>query len=231
MLLTQSPLTNAQLGKFGGPPSPPPAPHPALPPEPVHEKPDDHEVNAEWGVGDHEPGKEAPEPEPRGVGVPKEFNPFGAPEKPEPKPAWEPAPKPEPSPWSPAPHHEPAPAPEPSPFEPKTTPAAPAGRPPPTPPPERPERGSGDVDLMDDEEMDDPDWYRDNEARVPCFKFAETGLYNLSGLKNFNGDWSTTSASGNEVSFNFCYYVNKAGCKPDDPESFALEKQGVGTCL
>jgi len=26
-------------------------------------------------------------------------------------------------------------------------------------------------------------------------------------------------------------YVNKAGCKPDDPESFALEKNGPGSCL
>ena len=71
--------------------------------------------------------------------------------------------------------------------------------------------------------MDDPDWYRDNEVRVPCYKFAETGLYNLSGLKNLDRDWTATGSSG-EVSFNFCMYVNKYGCKADAPESFAMEK-------
>lgn len=90
-------------------------------------------------------------------------------------PAWEPAPpKPEPA----NPFGAPAPAPAPRPAAAPLAPAGPAARPPPAAGPERPEK-EGDVDLMDDEEMDDPDWYRDNEARVPCFKFGETGLYNL----------------------------------------------------
>ena len=71
--------------------------------------------------------------------------------------------------------------------------------------------------------MDDPEWYRDNEARVPCFKFAETGLYNLQGLKNFDRDWSASGPAG-DISFNFCLYVNKAACSLGDPESFAVEK-------
>lgn len=168
-------------------------------------------------MGDHEPGKSSEPKEPSF----HDFNPFGPakpepPPKPEPSPWGAPAPRPEPKPepsaWEPTPH----PAPEPSHVGP-AAPAEPAGRPPPAPPRERPEH---EENVFDDEEMDDPDWYRDNEARVPCFKFAETGLYNLSGLKNFGGDW-TTSGSGGEISFNFCYYVNKAGCAPDDSESFA----------
>ena len=143
-------------------------------------------------------------------------------------PAWEPAPappkpEPEPSPWG-----SPAPAPAPAPAASPLAPAGPIARPPPAAAPERSGK-EGDVDLMDDEEMDDPDWYRDNEARVPCFKFGETGLYNLQGLKNFDRDWTVAGSSG-EVSFNFCYYVKKIGCKPDDPESFAMEKQGM-SCL
>lgn len=74
--------------------------------------------------------------------------------------------------------------------------------------------------------MDDPEWYKDNEARIPCFKFGETGLYDLQGLKNFDGDWNA-----GDVSFNFCMFVNKAACSIGDPESFAIEKKGPGSCL
>jgi hypothetical protein len=87
-----------------------------------------------------------------------------------------------------------------------------------------------EMDLTADDEMDDPDWYRENETRVPCYKFGETGLYNLSALKNFDGDWNA-NAAGKEVSFNFCMYVNKASCSPGDSESFALEESGPGSCL
>ena len=74
------------------------------------------------------------------------------------------------------------------------TPAAPAYKPPPPPTPEK--KVDDDIDLINDEEMDDPDWYRDNEVRVPCYKFAETGLYNLSGLKNLDRDWTATGSGG-----------------------------------
>ena len=84
--------------------------------------------------------------------------------------------------------------------------------------------------MLGDEEMDDPDWYRENEQRIPCYKFGETGLFNLNGLKNYNTDWSVEK-DGKEVKFNFCYYVSTSGCKPGDPESFAkMEKKNDG-CL
>ena len=35
----------------------------------------------------------------------------------------------------------------------------------------------------------DPVWFKKNQANIPCFKSAQHGLYDLSGLQNQQSDW------------------------------------------
>ena len=98
------------------------------------------------------------------------------------------------------------------------------------PPPPKPEPtmekqstvSGGDAD-QDDE--NDPDWYRANAKSYPCYKLAEGGLFNFEHMRNIEGDWSVTDPQGHHIGFNFCTYseASENGCTHN---TFAYMKEG-----
>ena len=66
---------------------------------------------------------------------------------------------------------------------------------------------------------------------MPCIKIAESGVYDLSSLKNQQTDWKVQDKLGNTVYFNFCYYTDTdvGACGDSLGDNFAY-MSARGTC-
>lgn len=94
---------------------------------------------------------------------------------------------------------------------------------------ERPEpsgggsKGAGFDADQDDE--NDPKWYRNYASSYPCYKLTEQALFNFEMMRNTDSDWEVTDSQGRRVSFNFCTYAasTSSGCAK---EAFAFVRSG-----
>ena len=97
------------------------------------------------------------------------------------------------------------------------------------PPAPEPAAPSKKDDGADQDDENDPQWYKAHATSYPCYKLSEHGLFNFEQLRNVDGDWQVTDWRGRPISFNFCVYTEStmAGCEHD---AFGFMKEG-GKCL
>jgi len=74
-------------------------------------------------------------------------------------------------------------------------------------------KGKSD-DGADQDDENDPEWYKSHSQSYPCYKLTEQALFNFENMRNLEEDWQVTDTRGRHISFNFCTYADATseGC-------------------
>ena len=84
---------------------------------------------------------------------------------------------------------------------------------------------------MDQDDENDPSWFKEHQSGFPCYKLAEAGLFNFEALRNPDGDWEVSDSRGRQISFNLCHYAaREESCPSLKDDTFAFMKSG-GHCF